>query len=192
MLKTRLFCLHAFFHCTGRTCATHKVASQFSSKRNLSLFSEARFVHAVGCTKEHFTGTSGLIRMYFCFTYNASFCFFFKKCCVFFNGTSAKIMPAKISRQPMMALYESLSFAQRKAVPAAKTGSIAKIRATLVGVVNFWNLVCAKNASAVAKIDVIIRADTTLPCKITSGLIACLQSSVKNADTMDKQATVEI
>lgn len=92
----------------------------------------------------------------------------------------------------MIALYESRSSAQRKAVPAANTGSIAKMRATLVGVVNFWNLVCAKKARAVAKTEVISKAVMTFPWKITSGLIACFQSSVKSANKIERMETVVI
>lgn len=54
-----------------------------------------------------------------------------------FEGSSTKIMPKKIQRQPSTVGIESCSFATRTPVNAAKTGSIAKIMATLVGEVCF-------------------------------------------------------
>ena len=53
------------------------------------------------------------------------------------EGNSTKIIPKKMQRHPTIAETESCSFATRTPVNAKKTGSIAKIIATLVGDVCF-------------------------------------------------------
>src|SRR4051794_36957246 len=74
----------------------------------------------------------------------------------------------------------------------ANTGSIAKISATLVGVVYFCIVVWVKKARAVAKIDVIIKAAITFESNKISGVKASCHSSNKKEPTIDRTATVAI
>ena len=70
------------------------------------------------------------------------------------EGNSTKTIPRKIHRHPIIAEIESCSFATRTPVKAAKTGSIAKIIATLVGDVCFCADVWMKKAMDVANREV--------------------------------------
>ena len=77
-------------------------------------------------------------------------------------------------------------------VMAANTGSVAKMRATRVGVVYFCTDVWMKKASAVAKMDVTIKAITTSGSNITSLLKMTCQSSKNKEPAHDRKATVKI
>jgi len=92
--------------------------------------------------------------------------------------------------QPKIAVMVNRSCAQKNPVIAAKTGSIAKIKATLVVVVNFWKFVCAKKANAVANTDVMKRAIYTLIENKTFEWNDALQFSNSKDEIIESKDTV--
>jgi hypothetical protein len=92
--------------------------------------------------------------------------------------------------QPKIAVMVNRSCAQKNPVIAAKTGSIAKINATLVVVVNFWKFVCAKKANAVANTDVMNSAINTLLENKTFDWSDALKSSNIKDEIIESKDTV--
>lgn len=90
------------------------------------------------------------------------------------SGSSVTIIAVKMKKQPISPFPLNRSLIKIKAVSAANTGSIAKIKATLAAVVNCWNFVWIRKARAVAKTDVIANAiNTSLLIKLSNEIDDC-------------------